>query len=518
MDPEIQERIQALREAIAAIDAEVDQHSLSIRKLHAKKTRLALELRNVKAMVTLARKLPEELYRKIFHMCLSEGSHAKTAAASPLSLSHVCASWRTAALESPLLWSTIDITPFTRSELIKHHIVLSVACPLRLIISTANDEALLLALSQVERWRSVVIATERAFEADAILAALTRPAPNLHSLGVQIWGEEEIGTAGELEHLKTAFPESPKLKRLWFSSHLLPHPSIFPDYITELELVDSASLELSDLVLEIFGNRVLGILERLPLLEFFSLESKFPGPGTTRQLTLHHLTQLTLTALPALCAEALNHLVTPALEALSIRNTTVDALRPTASEDEYRTALRRFLSQRHANVSDEGEVVAESMPLRKLHIHNASLPSGTLVHLPQLQMLQLHDSDIEDITLNELRKHDPARLKLEDLDLRWEGRVSGSAILRLLKDSGTSYSVTHSQRGVKRATLLHCSHVQEETVIEVAKLTTCRLVAEEGDYCYPEGCCKNTRYRQRMRLLYRNSLSSEAGWNRHLVL
>jgi hypothetical protein len=59
LQEDVHQRIQALTEAIFSIDREIDQHSLSIRKLQAKKARLAVELRNAKATITLARKLPE---------------------------------------------------------------------------------------------------------------------------------------------------------------------------------------------------------------------------------------------------------------------------------------------------------------------------------------------------------------------------------------------------------------------------------------------------------------------------
>lgn len=481
----------------------------------------------------------QELYQRIFHICLFERANADVRPPSPLALSQVCASWRTAALDSPLLWSTIYMTPFTRSELVKHHLVLSATCPLTLVISTTNDEPLMLALSQVGRWKEVSIVANSSFEADAVLAALTRPAPNLSLLTVQLLAEDEIqvGITGQLQHLRRAFPDSPKFSRLSFASHLLPHSSIFPEHITELSLVDSASLALSDVVLEGFGARVIDILERLPLLQAFSLQTRcpcihydfnpalgphrlppIPGLGTARRLVLSHLKRLTLTALPALCAVILIYLATPVLEELSIRNTSVDALRPTSSEEEYRRAFRNFLSQRYAAEGSPSDGNVENIPLRKLYIHNASLSSGTLIHLPHLQVLQLHDSDIEDATLDELRRSGSAKLQLEELDLRWEGRVSGSAIIRLLKDLGTCYSPLYApeeQRGVKIVTLLHCSYVQEESIIEVAKLTTCRLIAEVGDYCYPEGCCKNQRYRQRMRLLYRNSSNY---WSKRLIL
>jgi len=85
----------------------------------------------------------------------------------------------------------------------------------------------------------------------------------------------------------------------------------------------------------------------------------------------------------------------------------------------------------------DGNVARTTLPIQKLHLHDAPLPSRTLIHLPHLRSLRLRDSGIDDQTLDEIRRSESEGRWLEKLEFESESRLSGSSVVRLLKELGT---------------------------------------------------------------------------------
>ncbi|KAJ7662965.1 hypothetical protein B0H17DRAFT_1093092, partial [Mycena rosella] len=71
------------------------------------------------ALVSPARRLPEDIIAEIFTAALpSDRNAVMSGAEAPLLLSHICSAWRRLALYTPRLWATLHIViPFTPSKL-----------------------------------------------------------------------------------------------------------------------------------------------------------------------------------------------------------------------------------------------------------------------------------------------------------------------------------------------------------------------------------------------------------------
>jgi len=89
------------RKRIAEVTSYIESINENIEKLEDERDQYSLELLELKAVINLANKLPEEIYSKIFYLVVY--ASGRPIRPSLLDLSHVCASWRRAALNSPLL-------------------------------------------------------------------------------------------------------------------------------------------------------------------------------------------------------------------------------------------------------------------------------------------------------------------------------------------------------------------------------------------------------------------------------
>ncbi|KAH9477668.1 hypothetical protein JR316_0009894 [Psilocybe cubensis] len=103
-----------LQEPLAKFRAnqlEIERLEYAIRTLNNEQAKIKEIVKPYNTVLAPIRRLPTDILREIFSHCLS--SHRLpiiSATEAPLLLTHICSSWRTIALSSPLLWSKIIIS------------------------------------------------------------------------------------------------------------------------------------------------------------------------------------------------------------------------------------------------------------------------------------------------------------------------------------------------------------------------------------------------------------------------
>ncbi|KAJ7231323.1 hypothetical protein C8J57DRAFT_1581030 [Mycena rebaudengoi] len=86
---ELREEIQRLQQKLERLDDSIDAH---------------------RALVSPARRIPDDIVHEIFQTSLLPQNSAMSSAESPLLLCHICKAWRHLALHTPALWTSLYIT------------------------------------------------------------------------------------------------------------------------------------------------------------------------------------------------------------------------------------------------------------------------------------------------------------------------------------------------------------------------------------------------------------------------
>jgi hypothetical protein len=108
------ERISHLDEKIARLQAIIDD-------LSRDKDNLSKFVRDHRALLSGARRLPQDLVQEIFFRCIPANRNAVMCSTeSPLLLGRICSSWRQIALITPQLWSSLHVAIPDSSFLHKH--------------------------------------------------------------------------------------------------------------------------------------------------------------------------------------------------------------------------------------------------------------------------------------------------------------------------------------------------------------------------------------------------------------
>jgi hypothetical protein len=170
----------------------------------------------------------------------------------------------------------------------------------------------------------------------------------------------------------------------------------------------------------------------------------------------------------------------------------------------------------------KGFIVASAPPLETLELHDIDISDADFCAcfalLKSLRDLRLHSSDISDGSLAGLRRHDGWCPNLRRLDLRWCGTLTGRALVDLVR-SRNAGSEDSPRPLIEEITVIHCSFVREEDILELARLTSCRVVHRDGDHLEGHrGCCDNGRYRQRLRLRHLKDFMANGGAPLRLVI
>lgn len=482
-------------------------------------------------MICIARRLPVELLAQIVQFAAID--EPKTA----FHVSQVCSEWRS-VVHIPALWSFIEVViredkpyPLEQTRLwIARAEDLALRITLRVdqVTQDLQPIAVLLgglayrlhSLSVTAPLRSMVVHALSLFPTDF---------PTLCTLSIATWYDGDDQTSPEDVHLSTLLGALPSLQALSFDHTSVPFCGL-PQHLTTLNM----KLRLNNLTEAEAGPvlpSVLACLREVPLLRQlsidaspFSLQRRIPWEvGQPVIVDLPKLQHLSITAQFELFS-ILDHIHAPALRGLHLRSS------PVAVQDDIdagvlvREWIHRLLRK------------AETSPLEVLTLYDVNPdPEPFFPELfaltPQLRELRLHDVDIKDGHLLLLTHPHPSAngqpslcSRLEKIDLRWCGSVSGRALVNLVKSrqdpaqfiqtrsasdalgSGKQLDVDGditSWSSIREVAAINCILVKDDDVAELASLTLCRVrMLSTNDFCGPSGrtCCRNEKYRSRLRL------------------
>ena len=488
-------RLEPTPEVINTAHETIRTHEASIREIEGRVQRLlghVAELRHEQVkhrtvierswgIITIARRLPEELLIKIFGHCVEDGWTR-----APLAVSHVCSSWRRAA-HAPQVWSHVyvrcdDTNVFERT---KFWLNMAGRTDLHLTIRASwrtppwQFPALMkLLVNHANQWQTLNVETESYSQANRIFSACTHPMPQLRSIGAHIIAVEDAPPDGvsDLESLDAIFNvnTAPKLSSISLICGVTPTIPIFPSHLTRLSL----NIQLSSPERLLSAAWILDILESLPELRILTLIMPlvYEGPFVPSQdpSRLIHASQLTTLVMygPTDLNELLVHLDAPGLRHLHLRSLEDVGYR----QRPVGPSLTRFLEQ-------------SSPPLELLELHDIDLSpeafAACFAALPGLRELRLHESSISDRTVALLRGSRGLCPRLARVDFRWCSMLHGRALVDLVRSRCAVDDPTMPDSGqIEDIGVINCCFVLEEDVMDLARLTVCRVIMREGDdYC-----------------------------------
>ncbi|KAL1946256.1 hypothetical protein VTO73DRAFT_15383 [Trametes versicolor] len=501
--------------AIGDLEDRIQDLLNQVRDLRYDQAKHRASIERYKGLITLARRLPEELLIKIFDHCVADGWTR-----APVVVSHVCTSWRKAA-HAPQVWKHVYVKCDDAQVLDRTRFWLGMAGGAGLHITVTASwrvparpvlDVMTLLVERSAQWKSLSIETDSLHHADLILAECSRPTPELREVDIKTAALDlaDVDGVSDLSRLAETFNKetAPRLTSVSYVSTVVPAQPIFPAHLTSLVL----EVKESPVNRPLSAEGIMHILEHLPELRTLSLTMPFiyeheyiPEQDSDKMTSLPSLTSLTLYG-PTDMNELLPHLHTPSLRELRLRSLEDLGYR----QRPIGPSLTRFIE-------------TSSPPLHLLELHDIDLDPDTFATcfraLPDLRELRLHESSISDATVRLL--HGPRGLcpQLTRLDLRWCGHLRGRALVDVVR----SRLAVDDRPGVgaepiEEVGVINCCFVTEEDVLDLARMTVCRLVTRDSDdYCRTCGCCANQRYRTRLRLRHVSELI-EQGANIKLIL
>lgn len=341
---------------------------------------------------------------------------------------------------------------------------------------------------------------------------------------------------------------APALTTLRYVANVAPRTPIFPAHLQHLALVVNESPVARPLSANDLLTALAGVPQLRSLTLSMPLHYEHPYvllPDVDRAVILPLLTTLTMYG-PTDLNELLFHLRAPQVKSLHLRSLEDMGYRqqPIApsllwflesSSPASLAAESEFASEPAPDVpllppSEPGSA-SRAVPLELLELHDIDVSPEAFVRifraLPFLRELRLHESSISGGTLRAL--HGPRGLcpRLARVDFRWCGHLSGRALVVLVRsrlpdwgraevdgvDAGgrTAEADLEEAMGVEvlnpgaaglssgasgdepretavpfeEVAVINCCFVEEQDVLDLARLTTCRVVLREDadDYC-----------------------------------
>ena len=513
----------AIEELEGHIQGLVDQ----IRHLRYDQAKHRAKIERCHGLITLARRLPEELLIKIFRHCVDGGWTR-----APVVVSHVCSAWRRAA-QAPVLWSHIYARCDDPNVLERMRFWLKMARGVELHITvTASrrtprwqvEHVMAPLKAHSGQWGSLRIETASLQHAGLIMAQCDGIMPVLRTLEfyTEMADVDDAFGVTDLTQLPETFGQNqaPRLRTVTYISNIIPAVPVFPTHITGLTLEVRESPEERPLS----AAMIMEVLE--PLVELRNLtftmplnyeQPYVPEGDPERVVSLPNLTTLTLYG-PTDLNGLLTHLHAPSLCNLHLRSLEDAGYR----QQPIGPSLTRFLEQ-------------SAPPLALLELHDIDLTPETFATvfaaLPRLRELRLHESSISDGTLALLNGPRGLCPRLARVDLRWCGLLHGRALVDLVR----SRLVVDDLAGtvsdpIVEVGVINCCFVEEGDVLDLARMTVCRIITRGGDdHCrecflcrevrHADGlgfagvrdCCSNGRYRTRFRLRHMAELLEREG-------
>lgn len=483
-----QSTIRTHEQAIDNIEAHIQALLAEARILRAEQAAHRTHISRCKGVLTLARRLPEELLIKIFEHCVVDGWTR-----APIVVSHVCSTWRSAA-QAPKVWShvyiqcddpvALDRTRFWLNMAQQSKLHITIVASWRTHRTVLTNVVALLSL-RADQWRSITVDTDVCWQAERLVAECKAAAPHLREISIRttvmtIPTLDALGAhdfdVSDIVSLPDRFDEAraPLLDTLSYTADVLPAVPVFPAHIQHLTL----NVPSSPGGRPLSAMGIVTILENLPALRTLSFsmptdpEHLFaPELDFSRTASLPHLTSLTLHG-PADLNGFLAHLHAPALRILALRSLEDSGYR----QDPLGPTLMEFLA-------------ASAPPLESLELHDIDLTqecfAACFAALPDLRELRLHESAIADGTIALLCVREGGQglcPRLRKLDLRWCGHLHGSALVKLVKSRKAADDGVVDP--MEEVAVINCCFVREEDVLELARHAVCRLVMRDReDYC-----------------------------------
>ncbi|KAH9917639.1 uncharacterized protein BXZ73DRAFT_92337 [Epithele typhae] len=500
------EVIRVAHESIRARSADIESLEDKIRSLLTQISTLRHEQAKHKTaiehswgIVTLARRLPEDILIKIFGHCVDDGWTR-----APVVVSHVCSNWRRAAL-APKVWSHVyvrcdDVHVSNRTrhwlKMAGHaylHIIVAVSwrVPARKIVEVMN-----VLVEHSKQWRSLSVETDLDSQADVVFGQCTFFMPELRRISSRTVGSVVAPPDGvdaiESRPLGEIFSadKAPQLNAVQYICGTIPEIPHLPSQITALTLQVRTSIEVQPLS----ASTIISMLGRLPHLQHLTLSMPliYEHPFVRAQdpeatVFLPDLTTFTMYG-PTDLNEMLPHFYTPRLRDLHLRSLEDLGYR----QQPIGPTLTRFLE-------------LSTPPLELLELHDLDLSpeafATTFAALPTLRELRLHESSISDTTVARLRGPRGLCPRLVRIDFRWCSMLHGHALVDLVRSRCTVDDLAiQGSDPIQEVTVVNCCFVMEDDVMELARTTVCRVVMREReDYCRERGCCMNNKYRTRLR-------------------
>lgn len=528
-------------EEIAAATAEIESQELAIlalqQRIHDLTGEIAAARRaqgyhrdiiaRCRGVTTLARRIPEELLAQIFERCVADGWTR-----APVVVSHVCTSWRKAVALNPRIWSHVYVNGDSHHFHDRTRLWLSMAkhAPLHIYVTASwripashLEHSMELLADHHQQWSSLSVELESLNTAWQLLRKCTHPMPRLTEFFAKVDIQFTAVLDGEPEEFLLAdvftVERAPKLQFIDFTCNVPPNNLTFPAHLTSLNF----SIKENSGAHPLLDSSLLSLLESLPVLEQLTLSLPLdsllpfiPIEDGHQGITMNCLTSLTIHGPPALVG-LLSHMRTPSLQGLHLRSLQEDG----QTFGPVGPAIIRYLQE-------------SIPPLELLELYDLDLSSESFIEcfslLPTLRELRLHESSISDATLRQCSKLCP---QLARIDFRWCGMLSGKSLVQFVRsrnlcEDGTlrgKASLGHyylsSPPGdlITEVAVLNCCFVEEQDVLDLARMTVCRVSLKDNDFCrtytvlhahansssteLPTGsrqCCDNGRYRLRLQL------------------
>jgi len=458
---ELQALIATNESSVASLNEEIEACSRQLSALHAKSCAHTLTIRRCQAAMTLARLIPPELLARIFEHASKMGWTR-----APIVVSRVCSTWRAAAHSHPGVWSRLTVNLDMRNPVgwTDHWLSMARQVPLHVkIMHTAPDapleKVLALLLEHSERWVSLTLDLHFS-STRQVLAACTAYFAKLRSVDVSLYvADGNLGAAEGTIEFPSAFQDAPSLISVSTTGNVLPRG--LPPRLTSLHI------EYTDPIGFGVGTprSVAETLRNLSELETLTLRLGVlvPTPLTPPDnpgIELPKLKTLVYEDLWNGDFQILNYLSAPSLTHLHAR------AQPNPEVDGSPARLVSLL---------EGSPNVESLELYGVDTWPVQL-SSTLSLLPRLRKLYLHDSDIDDEAIERMYGRDGLCPDLQRIDLRWCQHVRGTTLVRLVESR-----VEEGGWGIEEVAAIGCSLVRKQDVMQLASLTTFRVVIGERD-------------------------------------
>jgi hypothetical protein len=317
---------------IARVDCEMFRLQEAMDHMQNERRKLESSLDEYRSLVAPIRRIPPEMLSEIFLHCLMDDTEILVAEA-PLLLSFVCRRWRTVAISTPQLWSSVCVKSIRKGsisiEMLQIWLLRSCNSPLTLSVNAESFDDVVVARSYINaliphcrRWQDVEFALPVSLL--SMFNAVAGSLPLLQKLGLYI---------DTLDPFLDAFKVAPMLCDVTFAYDLSPTSIRLP--WRQLKRCD-VQYSSASVCLYIMQQSVNLVHCKLECLRNRSEVFNQPEAPMLRP----HLRSLQLTAgTPVDLASIMDSITAPALDKLEI--TQVSSIPSLLSQDH----LSRFLTR-----------------------------------------------------------------------------------------------------------------------------------------------------------------------------